>query len=318
MANYISKLIIHYFNKLHNPDTEIKIQQWLTDESYSREKDETLFEIWEQLGGKADKNVYASLRAVNVKIGETSSRSWFLKHTLLRVAAVLIPLLVLTGVWVYQANHIEIIEIATGAGERKQIKLPDGSTVWMNACSKIVYPGRFKDTVRNISLTGEAYFSVTRSKTKRFIVSAGEFTVEVLGTQFNIKAYPDDKIATATLTSGKVSVILSGEKYMLTPNQELVYDSEMNNAVIRIVPEDVTGWIDGSLVFDDLTMGEIFKELERRFGVKIIYEQDSFPADRYSMKFTGRDSLDRILNILRDVAGDFSYTSNNKIITIII
>lgn len=86
MANYISKLITQYFSRRHKADTEIKIQQWLIDVEHSAEKDKALSQIWEQINDKADKAVYASLKAVNTKIGKSSSRSWFIKHTLPRSA----------------------------------------------------------------------------------------------------------------------------------------------------------------------------------------------------------------------------------------
>ena len=316
MANYISNLITRYFSKQHNPDTEIKIQQWLTDEAFAIEKDEALSEIWEKLGGKADKNVYASLRAVNAKIGKPSSRSWFLKHTLPRVAAVLIPLLVVTGMWVYQVNHIEIIEVATLTGEQREIKLPDGSTVWLNACSKISYPEKFNDSTRNITLTGEAYFSVVRNEKKRFEVATKDMTVTVLGTQFNVKAYPNDELVTTTLTSGKVAVQLPDEKYTLRPNQELVYNTVDKNAVVQAASDNSTNWRDGSLIFTELTMGEIFKELERQFDVKFDCSQH-MPNDRYSIKFTNKEELSEILNVFQDVTSDgFTYKTNGKTIII--
>lgn len=317
MANYISKLITRYFSKRHNPDTEIKIQQWLIDDEHSEEKDKTLSQIWEQINGKADKAVYASLKEVNAKIGKTSSRSWFLKYTLPRVAAVLIPLFALTGVWVYQANHIEMIEIATVVGEQKEIRLPDGSTVWLNACSKISYPEKFSDSARNVTLTGEAYFSVVRNEHNRFEVTTKSVKVEVLGTQFNVKAYPDDELVTTTLTSGKVAVQLPEEKYTLRPNQELVYNTADKNAVVQPVSDNSTNWREGSLIFNELTMGEIFKELERRFDVKFDYSQKTLPNDKYSIKFTNKEELSQILNVFQDVTGGgFTYETNNKTITI--
>lgn len=317
MANYISKLITQYFSRRHKIDTEIKIQQWLIDGEHSAEKDKALSQIWGQINGNADKSVYASLKEVNAKIGKTNSRSWFLKHTLPRVAAVLIPLLALTGVWVYQANHIEIIEIATVVGEQKEIKLPDGSTVWLNACSKISYPEKFSDSARNVTLTGEAYFSVVRNEHKRFEVITESVTVEVLGTQFNVKAYPEDELVTTTLTSGKVAVQLPEEKYTLRPNQELVYNTVDKRATVQGVSDNSTNWRDGSLIFTELTMSEIFKELERRFDVKFDYSQNTLPDDRYSIKFTNKEKLPQILNVFQDVTDEeFTYTTNNKTIII--
>lgn len=317
MVNYISKLINSYFNKRHNPDTESKIQQWLTDKTYSKEKDEALSQIWEQLDSKADKSVYQSLRAVNAKIGRISSRSWFLRHTLPRVAAVVIPLFAIASVWMIQNIHIDTIEVITLAGEQKEIQLPDGSTVWLNACSKISYPERFSNTTRDVTLAGEAYFSVVRNEKKRFEVTTKGMTVEVLGTQFNVKAYPDDKCITTTLTSGKVAVQLPEEKYTLRPNQELIYNITDKSVIMQNVSDNSTGWRDGSLIFNNLTMGEIFKELERHFDVKFDYSKAVLPNDKYSIKFTNKETLSQILNILQDVTRNtFTYKTNSKTIII--
>lgn len=319
MANYISKLINRYFNRRHNPETEVKIQQWLIDDEFSQEKDEALSQVWEQLDSKADKAVYQSLKEVNAKIGIKPSRSWFLKHTLPRVAAVLIPLFAIAGVWLYQSTRIDLIEIATLAGEQKEIRLPDGSTVWLNACSKISYPEKFSDSLRRVTLTGEAYFSVVRNERKRFEVTTKDITVAVLGTQFNVKAYPDDELVTTTLTSGKVAVQSPEEEYTLRPNQELVYNIADKSAVVQGVSDNSTNWRDGSLIFNELTMTEIFKELERKFDVKFNYSLLPLPNDKYSIKFTNNENLTQILDVFTDVTGGgFTYTTNGKNIIITI
>lgn len=317
MANYISKLITRYFNGRHNPETEVKIQQWLIDDEFSQEKDEALSQIWEQIGVKNDKAVYQSLKKVNTKIGIRSSRSWFLKHTLPRVAAVLIPLFAVAGIWLYQSPRIDMIEIATLAGEQKEIRLPDGSTVWLNACSKISYPEKFSDSLRNVNLTGEAYFSVVQNERKRFEVTTKDITVAVLGTQFNVKAYPDDELVTTTLTSGKVAVQSPEEKYTLRPNQELVYNIADKSAIVQGVSDNSTNWRDGSLIFNELTMSEIFKELERKFDVKFNYSLPSLPNDKYSIKFTNKENITQILDVFADVTGGgFTYIIENKTIVI--
>lgn len=312
----ISKLIIRYFTRRHDADTETKIQQWLVDSEHSELKDEALHELFTQIKNKPDKAVYNSLKEVNAKLGIKSSRSWFLKHTLPRAAAVLLPLIVATSLFFYQSTKIEMIEVVTMAGEHKELKLPDGSIVWMNACSKINYPEKFNDTTRAIRLEGEAYFSVKQSKTKRFIVVTKDITVEVLGTQFNVKAYANDLLATTTLTSGKVTVLSPDEKYTLRPNQELVYHSIEKSATIQAVSSDAVGWKEGVLIFNDMTMTEILKGLERQYDVKFSYAQSLQSNDKYSVKFTNGETIQQVMPVLQDVIGDFTYIIDNKTITI--
>lgn len=317
--NTISKLITRYFTRRHNADTETKIQQWLIDGEHSKLKDEALHELFEQIENKPNRAVYNSLKEVNEKLGIKSSRSWFIRYTLPRVAAVMLPLMVATSIFLYQSAQIEMIEIVTMAGEHKELKLPDGSKVWMNACSKISYPEKFNDTTRVISLVGEAYFSVEKSKTKRFIVTTKDINVEVLGTQFNVKAYPNDPLITATLTSGKVTVVSPDERYTLRPNQELVYNSIEKSATIQAVSSDAVGWKEGVLIFNDMTITEILKGLERQYDVKFSYDyaQESQSDDKYSIKFTNRETIQHVMSVLQDVIGNFTYTIDNKTITII-
>lgn len=314
--NTISKLIAQYFTRRHDAETETKIQQWLISSEHSELKDEALHELFAQIKNKPDKAAYNSLKEVNAKLGIKSSRSWFLRHTLPRVAAVMLPLIVTTSVFSYQSTQIEMIEVVTMAGEHKELKLPDGSTVWINACSRINYPEKFNDTTRVIRLEGEAYFSIEKSKTKRFIVTTKEITVEVLGTQFNVKAYPNDLLVTTTLTSGKVTVVSPDEKYTLRPNQELVYNSIEKSATIQAVSSDAVGWKEGVLIFNDMTVTEILKGLERQYGVKFSYAQNLQSNDKYSIKFTNSETIQQVMSVLQDVIGNFIYTIDNKTITI--
>lgn len=319
MKNYITTLVHRYFYKRYNPPIEIKIQQWLLDGEHSAEKEEALIRIWECIDVRSDKSVYDSLKEVNARIGMESSRRWFLRHTLLRIAVVFFPLFLLTGVWVYKTNRIDTIEVITLAGEQKEIRLPDGSMVWLNVCSKISYPRKFCDTIRNVVLEGEACFSVVRDVHKRFEVTSRGVVVMVLGTQFNIKAYPDDESVTTTLTSGKITVLLPQERYMLRPGQELVYHMTGKNTIVRNVSGYTTGWREGVFIFNELSLSGIFKELERQFGVNFIYSQTTLPDDKYSVKFTHGEGLIRILDVLVDVTGSgFTYTINNQTITITI
>lgn len=318
MADYISQLITRYFNRRHVPDTEIKVQRWLVDEDHLAEKDDVLRRIWGQINEKADKNTYASLKEVNAKIGMRGSRSWWLNYAFPRVAAVLVPLVVCAGVWFYQANRVDMAEVATLAGEQKEVRLPDGSTVWLNACSKIRYPERFRESSRQVCLTGEAYFSVTRNERKPFEVVVKDVTVEVLGTQFNVRAYPDDGLVTTTLTSGMVAVLLPEKRYTLRPTQELVYNIADGSVVVKGGADSSTSWRDGSLIFNGVSMRDIFKELERKFDVRFDCSQYTLPDDRFSAKFTSAEGLTQVLDVLRDVAGGgFIYRIDGKTILII-
>lgn len=316
-TNYIAKVINLYFKRNQTDNTQAKIQQWLLEEQHAALKNDALHELWKQVEPKANKAVYDSLKKVNMRIGINTSRRWFLQQTLVRVAAVLLPLIAVSSIYLYNSSQVEMIEVITLVGERKELTLPDGSTVWINGCSKVTYPNKFNDATREIQLVGEAYFSVEKSQTKRFIVSTKEITVKVLGTQFNVKAYPDDQFITATLASGSIAVSAPDKEYTLRPNQELIYNSVDKSSLIQTTSLEAIGWKDGNIVFNDVTIYEIFKVLERQYDIKINYKQNALLNDKYSLKFTHDEPIEQVISVLQDVTGVFSYSIDHKTITIL-
>lgn len=105
-----------------------------------------------------------------------------------------------------------MIEVITSSNQQKQCTLSDGTTILLNSCTKVTYPSEFKDSVRVVTLVGEAYFSVASDAAKPFIVKTKDLSVRVLGTQFNISAYPSDDRTIATLNRGKIQVDIQSEK----------------------------------------------------------------------------------------------------------
>ncbi|EJW92056.1 anti-sigma factor, partial [gut metagenome] len=115
----------------------------------------------------------------------------------------------ITQIWNYRRlKQVEWIQTETTFGEKKEITLADGSCVILNACSKLQYPNQFTDNYRNIKLNGEAYFQVAPNPDKPFRIKTPHFGVEVLGTKFNVKSYPDDQIQSVEVENGKVQVDL--------------------------------------------------------------------------------------------------------------
>lgn len=315
-TNYISRVISRYFKERHNVDTELKVQQWLLEDKHSEQKEEALGDVWQSIDGKPNAGVYSSLSKVQQKLGMIKSRKLLWHNPVFRVAAVLLPFVFVLSIYLLQNKSVEMIEIATAIGEQKEITLPDGSTVWLNACSKISYPKNNKSDLREVYLSGEALFSVTREFPKRFVVTTKEMSVEVLGTQFNVKAYLEDNVTSTTLISGKVEVILKDKEYLLNPNQELVYNRTDKSLIIQEISNNTLLWRDGVLMFNQMTLQEIIKNLERQYGVKFQYTPSDFSKDNYSVKFSNSDSIEHIMEVMQDLVGSFSYSIENDIITL--
>ncbi|WP_159103391.1 FecR family protein [Prolixibacter bellariivorans] len=193
--------------------------------------------------------------------------------------------------------------------------LPDKSVVWLNAGSTLEYPSEFSQQTRHVSLTGEAFFSVTKNKAKPFVVTTANLSVRVLGTKFNLKAYPDDNRTVATLQEGRIAVRTKDKQQRkLLPNQQLTYNNRTSLVqIVKIAPGDIPDWKNGNLTFTDATLGEVLQTLRRRFNISIETDKSiDLSTEHYTIKFERGENPEQILRVLEDVAGDFTYTKENK------
>jgi len=315
-TKYISALIHRYFHQRHTAETESEIQEWLISKHNEEQKEEVLFDIWKKIKTNPNAEVYRSLGVVQQKLNMKRSRKIVRQNLFFKVAAVLLPFIFIASLYFYYDRNYGTMEITTAQGEQKEVMLPDSSVVWMNACSKITYSKRFKADKREITLLGEAFFSVKKDSSRRFVVTTDDMTVSVFGTQFNIKCYPEDEIASTTLKSGKVEVALNGKDYVLKPDEELIYNRKDKKSVLQGTTESSLAWRKGILSFSGITLPEIIKSIERQYRVKFQYNPAEYSNDYYSVKFTNKDSLEDILLVLQDVAGGFSYSIKNNVITL--
>ena len=293
----------------------------MIDDHWSAEKDDSLHKIWEQLEVKPDQSIENSLRIVKSKIKaeENKGNKYHLHRTVLRIAAVLLPVSLLIGGYMHFSGNIKNIEILTVNQEQKRCTLPDGTIVWLNADSKIDYPSRFNDSIRLVMLEGEAYFSVKHNKKQPFIVKTKDLSIKALGTEFNVNSYTTNSKSVATLNQGKIQVKIINEGktttnngYILKPNQQLAYNKNDKSILINVVTNEVTEWKNGYLVFQDATFNDIINTLHRRYNISFRYNPADFHNDCYSIKFINHESIDQIMEILHDVVGGFSYQKSGN------
>ena len=201
----ISKIIKMFLSARFPSETEEKVQKWIIKDKNQQAKAKASLDYWNELDIEADSSTYASLERVNLRTGYNKEHLTNIAsyQKFARVAAVIVPLFLFAGgMFYYLSPHNEMIEISVAYGEQKRLILPDSSEVWLNAGSSILYPETFAKDKRLVMLDGEAYFSVKKDTASPFIVEASQLSVKVLGTRFNVKAYPNDEKITTTLTSG--------------------------------------------------------------------------------------------------------------------
>ncbi|HEX2846326.1 MAG TPA: FecR domain-containing protein, partial [Chitinophagaceae bacterium] len=213
-----------------------------------------------------------------------------------------------------------INEISTRLGSKTRIQLPDGSIVWLNAGSKLIYDKNFGKEERLVSLSGEGFFDVVRDPSKPFIVHTTNIEVRVLGTVFNVKAYPEDKSSETSLIHGSLEVSIKSrprDKIILSSNEKLVVENKISSSrdsltedrdlplmtlnQIKHNPLDnsvnETQWIDNKLVFDNEPFADIAVKMERWFGVEIEIADSSLAEKRMTGKFE-RENIEQALESL--------------------
>lgn len=203
-------------------------------------------------------------------------------------------------------------ELFVPAGQRARITLPDGTSVWLNAGSTLLYPSVFGDE-RVVKLSGEAYFDVAVDAHKPFVVSVKDINIKALGTQFNVFCYPKSEYISTFLKHGKVRVYEQGAEsdgIILQPDQELFY----KNGEFRVEnreSSDALLWRDGIYSFRKEKLEVILKKLELYFDVEIIVKDSSILNKEYTGKFRQREGVMEILNILRKIH-PFSIEKNEE------
>lgn len=196
-------------------------------------------------------------------------------------------------------EHPVINTVSTPRGGEYKLTLPDGTKVWMNSASTIEFPDKFVDNERMINVTGEIYLEVSKDPSRPFIVTVNNSTkIKVLGTHFNIKAYPEEKTIKTTLLEGSVQVInSSGFSVNLSPGQQLTTDIQGNTSVKNANIDEVMAWMKGIFQFNSLSIDEIMRQVSRWYNVEVIYQNEK-PTGKYSGIVNRNTNLVEVLSML--------------------
>ncbi|MBD1367234.1 FecR domain-containing protein [Mucilaginibacter sp. ZT4R22] len=239
-----------------------------------------------------------------------------------KVAAAVFVMVCATCVWYLTYNRHPQNSVSEPAKIQQSsnvfVVLPDGSRVILSHGSKLNYePGFAK---REVFLSGQAYFDIKHDSARPFIVHTGNVFTTVLGTAFNIKALPGDKVITVTVTRGKVKV--SDERKLIgviIPNQQIIYNKSVASATKTHIKAAVfTGWTtENDLYLEDVTVAEAARLFEERFKVKIVFGDDSIKNKHFTTSFDSAASLDQALGstcAFNDAV--YSYNKERTLITI--
>lgn len=295
-----------------------EFEKWLVESDESKEKEVALQELWASVDAAPDKAVYNSLRQVRGRITDSRRKKHIGSLPLQSIVRVAVVVLLFVSAaagayWLFDSPSLVLAKqtkIIVHKGERKQVFLPDGSVVWINADSELTYGSDFNTTTRTVYLCGEANFKVKKDPECPFIVETNSMRIEALGTEFNVMAYANDVKTTASLHSGKIQIDLksveASESYILTPNQQLEYDTEHKTVTQTSSENSSAEWVSGKLIFQGATLKEIIQALERHYNVSIMINQGE-STDLYYIKFVQGESIQEAMRALEEMIDGLSY-----------
>lgn len=204
--------------------------------------------------------------------------------------------------------------ITTPRGGQWFVILSDGTKVWLNAASSISYPVVFSGKERKVSITGEAYFEVVHNAAKPFRVQVGDMQVEDIGTAFNINAYTDEPSIKTTLVSGSAKILENKDARVLIPGQQAIVKSNTNVIqIVKVNTDDVIGWKNGQLYFENEDLKTIMRQVSRWYDVNIVY-QGAIPGRTFIGGISRKSNISELIKILD--YEDVHCTLNGKTITV--
>lgn len=293
---------------------------------------------------RLDQRMLNSSEQKVMKLSKPNRINWKLWVTAASLALVIITSILILLDSDFEIQHIsQQAEVYAPHGSRTYLVLSDGTEVWLNSGSRIIYPENFRNRTRNVELIGEAYFVVEKSYGKDFIVTTSDVAISVLGTKFNIKAYPDEGVVETTLVEGQIEANgvadNSLERLLLSPSEKLVYLKQTNHVdlnggsfryedysgtniadrkvvsknafVVKLDNTDiVTSWKDEKLIIKSERMDYLARKLERYYDVKILLTEESLKEIRFS-GVLDNITIDEVMQAISSTSR-IKYSTNGK------
>jgi transmembrane sensor len=247
--------------------------------------------------------------------GFVLGKSWYAA-----AASVAVLLLAFAGFYLYlqkDASTIDMITVVVPAGKTREVRLPDGSVVWLNAASVFKYPAQFGSDREVYLEEGEGFFQIKRDTTAPFTVHSSHLDTRVLGTSFRVKAYRELSHEIVTVVSGKVSVNAGASPLtVLEKNQEVVFLKESGTRhENKVEATEAIAWKSGNVVLKSVAFEDLILAIENAYQVKIHFDRQKFKECENSIRFSTRQSLDNVMDQVRDIQG-ISYEISGKEVTV--
>lgn len=299
----IEQKIYRYFEGKLSETEKKDVEAWKNESEENLNIFNEIKKVFHSVDLLNEMNQYDSgvaLKKVKRRTGRTGrmGNGW-----IYRVAAVIIISLLLGDIWlrfnsnVYEEETFQTLKVPEGM--RSQIKLPDGTDVWLNSGSELMYSSLYLKGKRELKLMGEAYFKVFKDSKHPFVVSTGDVAVRVTGTEFNIENYRDEDEINVVLSEGSVEFISNNSTTKLSPGFGVVYNkSDKTHTKSKVETFRHSAWKDGMLVFMDDEMSRVAKDISRWFNVEIEINDDRLLKYIYTATFE-KENLTEVMELLK-------------------
>lgn len=333
-----------------NPDTHLKMQalieSWNDKNDSDNEETETAYN--RVINNLKDQGYFKGMEEneYTADIETSQSKKISIRHL---IATSVILAISLSGIFLWlkskKNNPVSVAAtpiniISTKYGTRTKVELPDGSVVWLNAGSKLTYDKEFGNSLREVNLIGEGYFDVVHNADKPFIIHTSFFDIKDLGTQFNVKCYPEDKTTETSLVEGSVEITVKKrpkDKWILKPDEKLVLLNESVTSIgkkefeglkkdhisrepiiavrnLTYLPQDSfsveTAWTYNKLSFEDEAFSEVAKKMGRWYNAEFEFSNKKMEDVHMSGSFIS-ETLEQAMEALK-YANRFNYEIKNR------
>jgi ferric-dicitrate binding protein FerR (iron transport regulator) len=319
----IDDLIVNYLIRQLSSNEREELHLWLSQSEENRCYFAETLDIWKtsEAQGKDVFNSQAAYQRIKARISFQHQPSKEKSHRHLHLpyywAAAVVMAFVLGGFSFFVINNNLIqnntkqYSIYVPYGAKTRVVLPDNSVVWLNAGTTLRYGQNFGQASRQLTLEGEGYFEIAHNVAMPFTVNANQASVKVLGTKFDIKAYPEDKRLDVTLLRGSIqltTIYQPNSSLKLIPGQLAIVDKANRDVKVkRVDAREAAAWTKGKIVFDEELFSQIVRRLERDYNVTIEVKDPKLNNLRFYGDFRDAQSIQEILNIMTS-NNDFHYT----------
>lgn len=322
MAVNIKEIIAYYLEHDVSERNRDRVLERIADTMDDKDVNESLGSLWAQSDSASmdEGEISAAYERLRITNGEKKKSKYLKFFTWQRIAAVIIPLVMLVvfgKLYVQMSDELKASQVVamlqehTVSDECKTIALADGTQVRLNQSSVLLYPEKFSGKERKVFLTGEAFFDIKHDGRHPFHVSTPYFDITDLGTSFSVSSYATDVEVSTTLKTGKIELKIVGEDkvYSMKPNDQLVYNVKTKAVDLRQVTDEDDGlsWRNKQISLDDVTLAEAARIMGDVYGVKFVFRSSRHRNTKITVHFNRGESLKKALAIVGNLVPGLEY-----------